>query len=73
MATCMGVEERLEGSGSFGSWKHRLEMILDENMSHGVYQNQRKKSKRPSVRKKGRESINHMWQRKKNLLPQRKI
>jgi hypothetical protein len=31
MATCMRVEDRLEGSGNFRSWKHRLQMILDEN------------------------------------------
>ena len=31
MATSMRVEDRLEGSGNFGSWKHRLQMILDEN------------------------------------------
>ena len=27
----MRVEDRLEGSGNFRSWKHRLQMILDEN------------------------------------------
>jgi hypothetical protein len=31
MATSMRVEDRLEGSGNFRSWKHRLQMILDEN------------------------------------------
>jgi hypothetical protein len=27
----MRVEDRLEGSRNFRSWKHRLQMILDEN------------------------------------------
>jgi hypothetical protein len=31
MATSMMVEDRLEGSRNFRSWKHRLQMILDEN------------------------------------------
>jgi hypothetical protein len=31
MATNMRVEDRLEGSRNFISWKHRLQMILDEN------------------------------------------
>jgi hypothetical protein len=31
MATGMRVEDRLEGSGKFRSWKHRLQMILVEN------------------------------------------
>jgi hypothetical protein len=31
MATGMRVEERMEGYGNFISWKHRLQMILDEN------------------------------------------
>jgi hypothetical protein len=31
MATTMRVEDRLEGFGNFRSWKHRLQMILDEN------------------------------------------
>jgi hypothetical protein len=31
MATGMRVEDMLEGSGNFRSWKHRLQMILDEN------------------------------------------
>jgi hypothetical protein len=31
MATSMRVEDRLEGSINFKSWKHRLQMILDEN------------------------------------------
>jgi uncharacterized membrane protein YfhO len=31
MATCMRVEDRLEGSGNLRSWKHRLQMILDGN------------------------------------------
>jgi hypothetical protein len=31
MATGMRVEDRLEVSGNFRSWKHRLQMILDEN------------------------------------------
>jgi hypothetical protein len=31
MATRMRVEDRLEGSRNFRSWKHRLHMILDEN------------------------------------------
>jgi hypothetical protein len=31
MATNLRVEDRLEGSGNFRSWKHRLQMILDEN------------------------------------------
>jgi hypothetical protein len=31
MATAMRVEDRMEGSGNFRSWKHRLQMILDEN------------------------------------------
>jgi hypothetical protein len=31
MATNMRVEDRLEGSRNFRSWKHRLQMILDEN------------------------------------------
>jgi hypothetical protein len=31
MATSMRVEDRLEGFGNFRSWKHRLQMILDEN------------------------------------------
>jgi hypothetical protein len=31
MATGMRVEDRLEGYGNFRSWKHRLQMILDEN------------------------------------------
>jgi hypothetical protein len=31
MATGMSVEDRLKGSGNFRSWKHRLQMILDEN------------------------------------------
>jgi hypothetical protein len=31
MATSMRVEGRLEGSRNFRSWKHRLQMILDEN------------------------------------------
>jgi hypothetical protein len=31
MATSMKVEDRLEGSRNFRSWKHRLKMILDEN------------------------------------------
>jgi hypothetical protein len=31
MATSMRVEDRLEGSRNFISWKHRLQMILDEN------------------------------------------
>jgi hypothetical protein len=31
MATSMRVEDRLEGSRNFRSWKHRLQMILDEN------------------------------------------
>jgi hypothetical protein len=31
MATSMRVEDRLEGSRNFRYWKHRLQMILDEN------------------------------------------
>jgi hypothetical protein len=31
MATSMRVEDSLEGSRNFRSWKHRLQMILDEN------------------------------------------
>jgi hypothetical protein len=31
MATDMRVEDRMEGSGNFRSWKHRLQMILDES------------------------------------------
>jgi hypothetical protein len=31
MATGMRVEDRLEGSRNFRSWKHRLQMILDKN------------------------------------------
>jgi hypothetical protein len=31
MATSMRVEDRLEGSRKFRSWKHRLQMILDKN------------------------------------------
>jgi hypothetical protein len=31
MATRMRVEDRLEGSRNFRSWKHRFQMILDEN------------------------------------------
>jgi hypothetical protein len=31
MATSMRVEDRLEGSGNFRSWKNRLQMILDDN------------------------------------------
>jgi hypothetical protein len=31
MATGMRVEDELEGYGNFRSWKHRLQMILDEN------------------------------------------
>jgi hypothetical protein len=31
MATSMRVEDRLEVSRNFRSWKHRLQMILDEN------------------------------------------
>jgi hypothetical protein len=31
MATGMRVEDRLKGSRNFRSWKHRLQMILDEN------------------------------------------
>jgi hypothetical protein len=31
MATNMRVEYRMEGSRNFRSWKHRLQMILDEN------------------------------------------
>jgi hypothetical protein len=31
MATNMRVEDRMEGSRNFISWKHRLQMILDEN------------------------------------------
>jgi hypothetical protein len=31
MSTSMRVEDRLEGSGNFRSWKHRLQMIIDEN------------------------------------------
>jgi hypothetical protein len=31
MATSMRVENRLEGSRNFRSWKHRLHMILYEN------------------------------------------
>jgi hypothetical protein len=31
MATGMRVEDRLEGYGNFISWKHRLQIILDEN------------------------------------------
>jgi hypothetical protein len=31
MATDMRVEDMLEGSGNFRSWKQRLQMILDEN------------------------------------------
>jgi hypothetical protein len=31
MTTSMRVENRLEGSRKFISWKHRLQMILDEN------------------------------------------
>jgi hypothetical protein len=31
MATDMRVEDKLEGFGNFISWKHRLQMILDEN------------------------------------------
>jgi hypothetical protein len=31
MAIGMRVEDRLEGSGNFISWKHRLHMILNEN------------------------------------------
>jgi hypothetical protein len=31
MATDMRVEDMLEGSRNFRSWKHRLQMILDEN------------------------------------------
>jgi hypothetical protein len=31
MTTNMRVEDRLEGSINFRSWKHRLQMILDEN------------------------------------------
>ena len=66
MATRMGVEDRLEGSGNFRSWKHRLQMILGENdlLEHvtvGVPEPE------------GKESIKHMWERKRNLLPQRKL
>ena len=65
MATCMRVEERLEGSGNFRSWKHRLQMILDENdlLEHvtvGVQE--------PN----GKESIKHMWERKKESPPSKK-
>jgi hypothetical protein len=31
MATNMRVEDMLEGSRNFRSWKHRLQIILDEN------------------------------------------
>jgi hypothetical protein len=31
MVIGMRVEDRLEGSGKFRSWKHRLQIILDEN------------------------------------------
>ena len=31
MATSMRVEDNMEGSGNFRSWKHRFQMILDEN------------------------------------------
>jgi hypothetical protein len=31
MATGMRVEDMLEGSGNFRSWKHRFQMILYEN------------------------------------------
>jgi hypothetical protein len=31
MATSMRVEDRMEGSRNFRSWKHRLHMILDKN------------------------------------------
>jgi hypothetical protein len=31
MATSMRVEDRLEGYRNFRSWKHRLQMIIDEN------------------------------------------
>jgi hypothetical protein len=31
MATSIKVEDILEGSRNFRSWKHRLQMILDEN------------------------------------------
>jgi hypothetical protein len=31
MATSMSVEDRLEGFRNFRSWKHRLQMIIDEN------------------------------------------
>ena len=31
MAIGMRVDDKLEGSKNFKSWKHRLQMILDEN------------------------------------------
>jgi hypothetical protein len=31
MATSMRVEDMMEGYGNFTFWKHRLQMILDEN------------------------------------------
>jgi hypothetical protein len=31
MAIIVRVEDRLEGSRNFRSWKHRLQMILNEN------------------------------------------
>jgi hypothetical protein len=31
MATSMRVEDRLEGSRKFRSWKHRLQIILNKN------------------------------------------
>jgi hypothetical protein len=31
MSTSMGVEDRLDGADNFISWKHRIQLILEEN------------------------------------------
>jgi hypothetical protein len=74
MATSMRVEDRLEGSGNFKSWKHRLQMILDENdllehVTMGVPEPEEEKKKTKHKKNEKESKENHARFSKGSLDP----
>jgi hypothetical protein len=72
MATSMRVEDRLEGSRNFRSWKHRLQMILDKNylLEHvtvGVPDEEEQKTKHKKNEKKVKRIVSNSV--KDHLIP----
>jgi hypothetical protein len=62
----MRVEDMLEGYGNFRSWKHRLQMILDENdllehLTVGVteLEEEEQKTKHKKNEKKGKRIVSN--------------